>query len=369
MPYLLMRKNCTITMSSIISSKFSLNFTGLEQSSTRSVPDLAVDIKYNDNGAVARNPLKDRPVITKDVTLANGRWLNTALDKEGMILSNHGYDHVNYYNDNEVISTYYRELENHVKTIVSGAKKVMVFFHQVRSWKDVNVNRDGDKILTKKPVLFSHLDYSADGARNRLLSLSEPPLQSDSWGRYLIDPPMLTKDEVEQYSTTGRYMILHGWRNICPDRPLQKNPLALCSANTVKESDLIAYDLCYKDHVQNVMMAKYHPDQKWLYYPDMHMDELLLFKQFDSLGSCVVNGDSECVNSDNGVNSNERQDAQNTDEQYINAGAYDTVACGVNSDQDFLSCYVPHTAFEDPGCDPCYPGRESIEAGILVLFD
>jgi len=89
----------------------------------------------------------------------------------------------------------------------------------------------------------------------------------------------------------------------------------------------------------------------------MTPNELLLFKQYDSHSTLH--------------------------RKYAGSGSDTSVATDVNDNVDFtttnpnpapeesyVSCFVPHSSFyEELHDDVEYPGRESIETGILVLFE
>jgi len=73
------------------------------------------------------------------------------------------------------------------------------------------------------------------------------------------------------------------WRPINMEGPCQHNPLAICDPNTVRFEDILQMNKLNsfdngEDHKSLAM--KYHPDQKWYYYPEMTNDEVLIFKTF-----------------------------------------------------------------------------------------
>ncbi len=98
-------------------------------------------------------------------------------------------------------------------------------------------------------------------------------------------------------------------------------PLALCDASSVAEEDLVSVPRVSKDRIGTVQMATFNPSHRWCYYPHMQMDEILLFKVYDSAN-------------------------------------------------DGRARFTPHTSFEDPGAkDTTSAGRQSIESRCFVFFE
>lgn len=460
--------------------KVTLNFTPLTDTSiTISLPQHEVNIRVDEHNVSSCDKRKE--VCVHQVEMLNARHMNCSLDTEGFQLIDHLYNHINYYDDNEVVQRYYPELETCIKQRIPQAHKVFVFHHQVRSWrKDVfdggsdkpnfsSVNSIGPTAIgleaksqllppqAKDPVQFCHSDFSLVGAVNRLKAMGPAPLPTSLPTTATLPPPgplrhVLTAEEVQYYlhpeqsqqslrpssasssstSRSSRFMILHAWRNICKERPLttQDYPLALCCAHSVRDEDLLAYDLTYwaeppqqqqpqqeqsmsemKTHNGNTgadtytgsssssssssggisaqptgrlscLMVRYHPQQQWASFPAMRHDELLLFKQFDSSSTFA----------------RKHWLRQNSDDHGYSDDHSCACECERGREEDYVACFVPHLAFgplpppplgaSDDSVDAVGPtdhptlpcslqaptagdgrGRESIEAGVLVLFE
>ena len=98
-------------------------------------------------------------------------------------------------------------------------------------------------------------------------------------------------------------------------------PLALCDASSVVDEDLVSVPRVSKDRVGTVQMTTFNPLHHWCYYPDMQMNEALLFKVYDSAN-------------------------------------------------DGRARFTPHTSFEDPRVkDATAAGRQSIESRCFVFFE
>ena len=64
---------------------------------------------------------------------------------------------------------------------------------------------------------------------------------------------------------------------------MERSPLALADASSVRREDLIATDQVFPDRVGEIYHLAYDPTQRWYYAPRMTPDEVLLIKGWDSL--------------------------------------------------------------------------------------
>ena len=119
-----------------------------------------------------------------------------------------------------------------------------------------------------------------------------------------------------------RFIAFNAWRVLSP--PPQDVPLTLCDMRTLAEEDLILADAIFDapgmpEWSFEGYLIRHNPKHRWCYFSNMTPDELLIFKSYDS-------------------------EAQP------------------------LQC-VPHVAFNDPGCPPGTPPRQSIEVRGYAFFD
>lgn len=85
------------------------------------------------------------------------------------------------------------------------------------------------------------------------------------------------------------FMAINFWRPIAPMLgPVKMAPLCVCSPQSVKMEDVVSINIKW-DHMPYVkMLALAHDeDQRWYYYPDMTLDEVLVFKSFQHFKSQV----------------------------------------------------------------------------------
>ena len=197
----------------------------------------------------------------EEVTIADLRPLAGALslDSEGFVLRRAPTAVADLYDDTAVESGYYREVEALVKREL-GASKVVVFDATRRSDAGAGAaNRDG----TRGPAGRVHVDYTA---------LSGPRRARD----------VLGAAEAAQLSAAGaRIVQVNVWRPI--RGPVERSPLALADASSVRAEDLIATDQVFPDRVGEIYHLAHHPAQRWYYAPAMTRDEVILIKGWDSL--------------------------------------------------------------------------------------
>jgi hypothetical protein len=292
----------------------------------------------------------DAPPVGMDmqeriVSIENGRLSEEpySLEVHGFQLVEHKYDHIDYFEEEEIVHRYYKEVEEFVKK-TSGAKKVVAYDHNIRSTRTHNwINPEGDATnqaikggnLVQGPALVVHNDFSHDSSARRLHQLSELPKVNDTWGKRTEGEPLLTKDDIAQVTTQGgRYIFLNLWRNIT-DEPVQDNHLAMCNARSIHPQDLITFEIRYVDRIGENYIARYSSEHQWVYFPRLTKDEALLLKVWDSEGFYA-----------------DLEDVQNHPEHQ----------------QTKPATFSLHTAFKDTTANPNVPKRVSMEVRVVALF-
>jgi hypothetical protein len=87
----------------------------------------------------------------------------------------------------------------------------------------------------------------------------------------------------------------------------------------VRPEDLVSVERRAEERTGELQVALYNPEHRWYYFPEMQMNEALLFKTYDS-------------------------------------------------ETDGRTRFTIHSSFEDPDAPPAAPARESIETRCLVFF-
>ena len=178
-----------------------------------------------------------------------------SLDDEGFAFHRQPTRVSDFYDAAEVEAIYYPELER-LLLDATGARLILIFDHTVRG--DAASSRNGQTI--HEPVHRVHNDYTPHSGPRRVRDL----LPSGTANRLL----------------RHRVLEINAWRPI--RGPLRTMPLAVCDATSMKPDDFVACDLIYRDRVGEIFYVAYSERHRWYYYPDMHRDEVLLLKCFDS---------------------------------------------------------------------------------------
>ncbi len=190
------------------------------------------------------------------VRIHNARPLvrDLSLDRQAFILTRHDTTMRDFYDEQEVRSTYFPEVEVLIKR-ETGASKVVIFDHTVRT-ADRAVERG-----LRTPVRSVHNDYTEKSGPQRVRDLLPP-------------------DEAET-RIAKRFAEYNVWRNIAHD-PVEMAPLGLVDAQTIAPRDLAVCDLVYADRVGEIYQGVYNADHQWHYFPAMMRDEAILIKCYDS---------------------------------------------------------------------------------------
>jgi hypothetical protein len=230
--------------------------------------------------------LERRAVTIHD---ARARAQVLSLDRHGIELRQRPTAVTDLYDNASVEQQYYPEIEALVRE-ATGASRVVIFDHTRR--------RDDGSSDAKTPADRAHNDYTEWSAPQRVRDLL-----GEQEARRLQDVP---------------YVQVNAWRAI--RGPVRRSPLAVLDAATLDADDLLATDMVYPGRTGEIYHLAFNPDQRWLYFPAMECDEVLLIKGYDS-----------------------RTDGR--------------------------ARFVPHTAFHDPGTHADEPPRESIEVRTLAFFE
>jgi hypothetical protein len=219
-----------------------------------------------------------------------------SLEREGFELLRHPTAVRDLYDDDALEQVYYPEIEALLRKAV-GATRVVVFDATRRSDGGAGAtNRDG----LRGPASRVHVDYTEKSGPQRVKDL-------------------MGEAEAARLAASGARIIqINVWRPI--RGPVQRSPLALADAASVRPEDLIATDQVFPDRVGEIYHLAHHPAQRWYYAPRTTPDEVLLIKGFDSL-------------------------------------------------TDGRARFTPHGAFDLPDTPADAPPRESIEVRTLVVIE
>ncbi len=195
----------------------------------------------------------------QEVTIHNGRHekQSCSLDVEGFRLVSQETEVEDFFDDAQVQSTYHDE----VKALLLenlGAARIEIFDDTRRS---TSLERRREKKIREAADIV-HNDYTARSGVKRLRD-------------HFADDP----DEVETL-LRRRFAIVNVWRSI--SGPVLNHALVLCDAATVRPEDMVSVERRAEERIGEIQVALFNPGQRWYYFPEMQVDEALLFKTFDS---------------------------------------------------------------------------------------
>jgi hypothetical protein len=196
---------------------------------------------------------------THAVSIHDGREEkpSSSLDVEGFRLVPQATAVTDFFDDAQVETTYHKEIRA-LLTRITRARRIEIFDDTRRS---ASLARQRLKKI-REPAEIVHNDYTESSGVTRLRDC------------FAADP-----DEAEKL-LQRRFAIVNVWRSIAG--PVLNHPLVMCDATTVRPADLVSMERRADERIGELQVALHHPDQRWYYYPEMQMDEALLFKTFDS---------------------------------------------------------------------------------------
>jgi len=189
------------------------------------------------------------------VTIRNARNKDFVFDRDGFRFVRHDTRMRDFFDEAEVRSTYYAEMEALVKQ-ETGCKRVVVFDHTLRTADDEL--RESKKI--REVVRRVHNDYTEWSAPQRVRDI--------------------VPDEADDL-LSRRFAIVQVWRPI--RHPVETFPLAICDAKSLAFDDMVIAERRYPHRVGQTYAVTFNPAHRWYWLPRMRRDEALVFKVFDSM--------------------------------------------------------------------------------------
>jgi hypothetical protein len=177
------------------------------------------------------------------------------LDEHGATLGRWPTRVRRFYDERHVRQRYYPESAEIIQAAL-GADRVIVFDHNVRRGRAVQLQPDGQEV--SRPVHHAHTDYTPRSALTRLRRELGPQAEEG----------------------LSRYLQVNLWRPI--RGPVRDAPLALCDGRSVACRSLWPTELRYPDRTGEIYYLVHEARQRWYFASDMSVDETWLFKNFDS---------------------------------------------------------------------------------------
>lgn len=241
--------------------------------------------------AETRRTHPDRPVT---VSIRDGRpeAADFHLDRSGFAFRAVPATDIDFHDPAQVERDYYPQLEALLKA-ETGASRVRIFDHTVR----VTGGGADQTNPTRLPVHRAHVDYTEKSGPARVRDLM---------------------GEEAENLLSRRVAEINVWRPITG--PVLASPLAVAEADSLRPEHLIPTDLVFEDRVGEIYEFAHDPAHRWVYFPEMTPEEVLLLKSYDSA-------------------------------------------------TDGRARFTPHTAFAHPDTPADAPARQSIEVRAFLFFD
>lgn len=250
-----------------------------------------VAYRTTEDGELPTNAVyEERKVFIHD---ARPRASELSLDREGVAFVTSPSRVREFYDEAELDTAAHAEAAAIVAR-ATGASRVEVFDHTLRRRNSDKPDRSAG--IPRQPVMRVHNDYTEGSGPQRVRDLM---------------------GEEADALLNRRYAFINVWRPI--SGPVLDTPLAVCDARSVAPEDWVGCDMVYKDRRGEIYVTTWSAAHRWLYFPRMTPDEVILIK------------------------------------------CYDTV-------RD-VARFAPHSAFTDPTTPEDAPPRESIEIRTVAFFD
>jgi hypothetical protein len=212
-----------------------------------------------------------QPLDPREVTIKDARPIvdQLDLDQHGFTLRPHHCSVSHLRTPEELDEAYHNELIDVVKE-VTGADRVLPYrrYLQVRLSQRAP-GENGDE--TTRPAGFVHMDITSETFGN--------------WARWTQE------EEGLPLKPYNRAALIQTWRAVSD--PPQDFSLALTNGRSVKPGKYVVMDnyttLEGEGQIVQTRLGVYDPDDDWYYFPNMHADEVLLFKGYDTRWGDTLN--------------------------------------------------------------------------------
>ena len=236
------------------------------------------------------------------VSINNARLIcdELTLDQHGFKLIAQATEVTDFYNEAQILNIYESEAKRSIVETFSkmgeSISQIEIFDHTRRTSSDSMRKQ----LKIREPASIIHNDYTDKSA----LRTREDFFEQNPVARKKLE--------------TKRFLIVNLWRSI--SGTVLESPMALCSANSIASEDVVSVKRVAKNREGELQLAIWNPNHQWFYFPQMTMQEALIFKTFDSA-------------------------------------------------LDGRARYTIHTAFDEPNSSDGAPPRQSIETRCLVFIE
>ena len=206
--------------------------------------------KANQYGAHRFEPIR--------VKIRNARRSSVKLDldRHGFALAHRDTAVTDFFDEDQIKTVYYAETEDLVRR-VTGARRVIPFYHRLRSLDPSN--RDKSQVVGLVSTHL-HTDHAASAGAElvpRYAGISE------------------AADGIQR-----RVAVIQTWAALAGS--IQTRPLAFCDVQTLAMDDLMSVRRPRPKCGSEFYVVAHNRKQRWYYFPKMTRSEAIIFKSYDS---------------------------------------------------------------------------------------
>jgi hypothetical protein len=184
-----------------------------------------------------------------------------SLDRNGFLLTRHGSAVRDFDDLDEIHEVYVPEMEALIMGL-TGASRAIVLGPAVRE--------ASARMPVQRPFHRVHSDFTDQNGPEWARALLT---EGNTAGR--VTTPRVSREEADAI-LRRRYAEYNVWQPI--DGPVRREPLGLVDASTIGPDDVMT---CTSE-AGDILFGVYNPAHRWYYAPEMGIDEVLIFKCYES---------------------------------------------------------------------------------------
>ncbi|MCL1127385.1 CmcJ/NvfI family oxidoreductase [Shewanella surugensis] len=225
----------------------------------------------------------------KETSIHNARQLNTPphIEQEGFCLLTSNIN-LHIFSIDELTPNIIQPF-NTILVDTLSAKRALLLGAVIRHEQKHDTGLPSHSEI-RSPAGFIHADWGMQ--RLQALTTNPDPI--------LVNNPQINHTDIANViNKASRWGMYNIW---IPLVHLTNNNLALCSINGMNNEDIVRSFMF--NGTSEIMTLKYNQHHQWFYYPLMQSNELLIFKQYDSIENddtytCVFHTAFNIVKDDN----------------------------------------------------------------------
>ncbi|KAF6836762.1 transcriptional xre family [Colletotrichum plurivorum] len=191
-----------------------------------------------------------------EVTNIRGSEGDYSLDIHGFQLVQHKPEFEHWHDGPRVVKEYYPYVVDCLKRELS-AEQVFIYDHSLRLGDHLEAE-ERKRDIQGRPAILAHVDNTMSSAKAQI----QQDFEEDA-------EPLLS----------GRFQIVNFWHPIA--EPVLQQPLAFCDSRTAI-ADGFPADLVYPHLLNENMLIRHSPRQKWYFIDEQRIHEAWMFKIVDS---------------------------------------------------------------------------------------